>query len=199
MRGRDAGMFGLGSMEKRISDKIEESVKKIEEHLSRRFEELDERVQQSIRQERKNQAALGSVFENQQAELSILRAMRDESIALKSLMAFAENFALWSQSQPDSPEVRVLWAKLSALLEQFGLKILAEAGVPFDPSFHEACAVRFSPDVPEEHVLEVIRPGFLSAGEVLRCASVVINRPAAMTTGAEAPWAEKYGEEDAGE
>jgi molecular chaperone GrpE len=94
-------------------------------------------------------------------------------------MAFSESFALWLQSAPDTPESRVLRAKLDALLEQFNLSIVAETGVPFDPSFHEACAVRSDPGRPEGYVLEVVRPGFASDGEVLRCAAVVVNRPLA--------------------
>jgi molecular chaperone GrpE (heat shock protein) len=168
-------------MEKRLFGKIEELREKIEAHLSVRIGEIDERIQQSIRQERRNQAALQGIFENQRTELSILRVMRDESKALKALMAFAEGFALWRQSQPDSPELQVLWSKLSALLDQFGLEILTETGVPFDPALHEACATRFDPDEPEGYVLELIRPGFSSGGEILRCASVVINRPIAAT------------------
>jgi molecular chaperone GrpE len=170
-------MFGLGSAEKRISEKIEELEKKIEAHISDRLGELNERLQQSIRQERRNQAALESVFENQKRELLMLRGMRDESKASKALMAFAEAFALCRQSRQDSPEFQVLWAKLTALLDQFGLEILADSGVPFDPSLHEACAVRFDPDEPEGHVLELVRPGFSSGGDVLRYASVVVNRP----------------------
>jgi molecular chaperone GrpE len=137
---------------------------------------MSEHLQQSIRQERRNQAALESLFENQKAELSILRRMQEESQALKALMAFAESFALWRQSQQDTPEFRVLWAKLTELLNRFGLEILIETGIPFDPSFHEACSVRCDPGVPEGYVLEVIRPGFSSDGEVLRYATVIVNR-----------------------
>jgi molecular chaperone GrpE len=173
-------MFGLGSMEKRLSEKIEEFGKKIEtylaDHTDSRLDSLDERFQQVVRQERRNQAAFESLFENQRTELSILRGIRNESKALKALMAFAESFALWRQSQPDSPEFQVLRAKLADILDLYGLDILADVGVPFDPSIHEACAVRFDPYEPEGSVLEIVRPGFASGGEILRCASVVINR-----------------------
>ncbi|MDR1133675.1 MAG: nucleotide exchange factor GrpE [Synergistaceae bacterium] len=174
-------MFGFGSMEKRISEKIEKLEGKIAARFSDRLDGVDERLQQSIRQERRNQAALESVFENQKAELTMLRSIRNESKALKALMTFAESFVLWYQSQPDSPEFQVLRAKLAALLDLFGLEILAEAGVHFDPSFHEACAARFDPDKPEGCVLEVVRPGFVSGGEILRYASVVVNRPSVVT------------------
>ena len=190
-------MFGLGSMEKRISQKIEELEGKIEASLSDRLDEVNERLQQSIRQERRNQAALESVFENQKAELSMLRRMRDESQALKALMAFAESFELWRQSQPDSPEFQVLWAKLAALLDQFGLEIMAETGVPFDPSRHEACAVSFDPYEPEGYVLELVRPGFSSGGEILRCASVVVNRSAVITEDETENWTEDETEHEA--
>jgi molecular chaperone GrpE (heat shock protein) len=174
-------MFGLRSLEKRICGKIEEFWEKNVACVSERFDGLDERLQQSIRQERRNQAAIESVFENQKTELSMLRGIRDESKALKALMAFTEGFVLWRQSRPDSSEFQVLSAKLSALLDIFGLEVLAEAGVPFDPSLHEACAVRFDPDVPEGCVLEIVRPGFASGREILRYASVVVNRSPVMT------------------
>jgi hypothetical protein len=106
----------------------------------------------------------------------MLRGIRNESKALKELMAFTESFVLWRQSQPDSPEFHVLWTKLAALLELSGLEVMAVRGVPFDPSLHEACAVRFDPNVPDGYVLETVRPGFTSGGEILRSASVVINR-----------------------
>jgi molecular chaperone GrpE (heat shock protein) len=188
-------MFGLGSMERRISGKIEalterigaltEKIEALTEQigtcLSERLDKMDEHLQQSIRQDRRNQAALESVFENQKAELLILRRMRDDSQALKVLMAFAESFTLWRQSQMDTSEFRVLMTKFAALLEQFGLEVISEVGVPFDPSFHEACAARFCPGEPDGYVLEVVRPGFSLDGEVLRCASVVVNRSVALT------------------
>ncbi|MDR1472117.1 MAG: nucleotide exchange factor GrpE [Synergistaceae bacterium] len=176
-------MFGLSSIEKRISAKIDGLEEKMEAYFSDRFEKIEEHLQQSIRQERRNQAALESVFENQKAELSMLRRIRDESGALKVLMNFAEGFALWRQSQPDAPEIRVLWMKLGAMLDHFGLTIEAEAWIPFDPSLHEACAVRFDPEAPDGHVLEVVRPGFSSDGEVLRYAAVVVNRPNVLVLG----------------
>ena len=107
--------------------------------------------------------------------------MRNESQALKTTMAFAESFTLWRRSQLDTPEFRVLLAKFAALLDQFGLAVISETGGPFDPSFHEACAVRFNTWEPDGNVLEVVRPGFSQDGEVLRCASVVVNRSVALT------------------
>jgi molecular chaperone GrpE (heat shock protein) len=195
-------MFGLGSMEKRLHEKIKELEAKIEEleekiaaRLLDRFDGMDELLQQSIRQERRNRAALESVFENQKTGLSMLRGIRDESKAIDSLIAFAEGFALLCQSQPESPECQVLWAKLVALLDLFGLEILAETGVPFDPSLHEAGAVRFDPYEPEGYVLELIRPGFLSGGDVLRYASVVVNRPAIVAEHEIENWTEGEAED----
>jgi molecular chaperone GrpE (heat shock protein) len=165
-----------GRIDSRLDALIEGFEEIIDAYITTRLDALDDRLQQSIRQERRNQAALESVFENQNAGLSVLRGIRNESKALKELMAFVESFVLWRQSQPDSPEFHVLWAKLAALLDLFGLEVMAVNGVPFDPSLHEACAVRFDPNMPEGYVLETVRPGFTSGGEVLRCASVVINR-----------------------
>jgi hypothetical protein len=44
------------------------------------------------------------------------------------------------------------------------------------PEIHEACGVDFNPAYPENVVLEVVAPGFLLGGKLLRSAVVVVNR-----------------------
>jgi molecular chaperone GrpE (heat shock protein) len=102
--------------------------------------------------------------------------MEAESAKAEALMVFAESFALWRSASGDSPEIRILSGKLDSLLGQFGLGLIDGTGDQFDPAKHEACAADYDPQRPENSVLEVIRPGFVRDGEILRCATVVVNR-----------------------
>jgi molecular chaperone GrpE (heat shock protein) len=54
-----------------------------------------------------------------------------------------------------------------------GLEMIMEEGVPFDPEIHEAVANR-SPESNALSVLELIQPGYVKAGNVLRPAKVIV-------------------------
>ena len=61
-------------------------------------------------------------------------------------------------------------------MDCFDLTLVSERGVDFDSEKHEACGARCAPDHRDGSVLEIVRPGFLLRGKVLRCATVVVNR-----------------------
>jgi len=67
-------------------------------------------------------------------------------------------------------------------MEQFGtffdLEMIQEEGVPFNPEIHQALENR-SPGNPSPEILEVVQPGYLRKGRVLRPARVIVG-----TTGA---------------
>lgn len=65
--------------------------------------------------------------------------------------------------------------QLKKALASHGLTEIDPAGKPFDPHQHEAISHLPSKDVKEEHVLTVVRPGFLLNGRLLRPASVVVS------------------------
>lgn len=69
--------------------------------------------------------------------------------------------------------VEMVYGKLVDTLVSFGLEKIDEAEVPFDPERHEAVAQE-SDDVErdEPEVSEVLRPGYLANGRVLRPAMV---------------------------
>src|SRR5690625_2697387 len=68
--------------------------------------------------------------------------------------------------------------KLTATLEGFGLvKHDSEAlvGQPFDPVHHEAMLRQPSDEVAEEHIVQVLRNGYLYNERVLRAAQVMVS------------------------
>jgi molecular chaperone GrpE len=71
--------------------------------------------------------------------------------------------------------VEMVLAQLKSALAAHGLKEINPANQPFDPHQHEAISHQPSADVKEEHVLNVVRPGYSLNGRLVRPASVVVS------------------------
>ena len=71
--------------------------------------------------------------------------------------------------------VAMVLEQLKGVLERHGLKEVNPAGQKFDPHLHEAISHLASPEVPEEHVLQVVRTGYTLHGRLLQPASVVVS------------------------
>jgi molecular chaperone GrpE len=71
--------------------------------------------------------------------------------------------------------VDMVLAQLKSALASHGLKEINPEGEPFDPHQHEAISHQPSADIPEEHVLNVVRTGYSLNGRLLRPASVVVS------------------------
>ena len=71
---------------------------------------------------------------------------------------------------------------LTLVLKQFqdamgqaGLEAVEAEGKPFDPAFHEACAMVLTDDLPPNRVVDVIQRGYTMAGKLLRPARVRVS------------------------
>jgi molecular chaperone GrpE len=71
--------------------------------------------------------------------------------------------------------VELVLAQLKSALASHGLKEISPLGQPFDPHQHEALSHAPSADVPEEHVVTVVRTGYALNGRLLRPAAVVVS------------------------
>jgi molecular chaperone GrpE len=71
--------------------------------------------------------------------------------------------------------VAMVLDQLKGVLERHGLKEVNPAGQKFDPHLHEAISHQPSPEIPEEHVLQVVRNGYTLHGRLLQPASVVVS------------------------
>ncbi|MBG6084205.1 nucleotide exchange factor GrpE [Zhihengliuella flava] len=65
--------------------------------------------------------------------------------------------------------------KLDTILEGHGLERIAEDGVSFDPTVHEALMQQPNPEVPADHVAQVLRVGYKKGDRVLRAAGVIVS------------------------
>ena len=80
--------------------------------------------------------------------------------------------------------VEMVLSQLRTALSNHGLKEISPIGQPFDPHQHEAISHQPSKDVKEEHVMEVVRTGYMLNGRLLRPASVVVSSGPAKTESA---------------
>ncbi|WP_347037784.1 nucleotide exchange factor GrpE [Glutamicibacter halophytocola] len=64
--------------------------------------------------------------------------------------------------------------KLDTILVQHGLERINEAGVEFDPNIHEALLRQAVPEVPADHVGQVLRGGYRKGATILRAAQVLV-------------------------
>ena len=174
-------MLGLASKKD-----LNQGLERVSAEIGDRLAALENRLTQADRQERRRQAALENLLDDQRAGLEILNRLAGPSPAV---LDFAAAFALErlartgpGQAEPFESQghpggTAILDRKFEALLAHFELELVAEPGAAFDPARHEACDVGFDPGQPESVVLQVVEPGFIRRGEVLRYASVVVNRP----------------------
>lgn len=63
-----------------------------------------------------------------------------------------------------------------SVLEKYGIQRIDPAGDPFDPQVHEAMTMVPSREAEPNSVLEVMQPGYLLNGRVVRAAKVVVAR-----------------------
>lgn len=68
-------------------------------------------------------------------------------------------------------------AKLETALKTYGLERIAETGVEFDPTIHEALIQQPGEEIEVDTVSQVLRSGYRSGGRVLRAAQVIVAVP----------------------
>jgi molecular chaperone GrpE len=102
---------------------------------------------------------------------------------LEDLLPALDNLtlALASARQPKADlkalagGVELVQQQLRAALAAHGLKEINPVGEAFDPHQHEAISHEPSADVKAEHVLKVVRTGYVLNGRLLRPASVIVS------------------------
>lgn len=105
------------------------------------------------------------------------------SRVLEDLLPALDNLALGlAAARQPKADLKTLTGGMELVLQQLkgalaghGLKEINPAGQPFDPHQHEAISHQADAQVPAEHVLTVVRPGFSLNGRLLRPASVVVS------------------------
>jgi molecular chaperone GrpE len=108
---------------------------------------------------------------------------------MEDVIPILDNLNLGLAAARQQPDVKSIVDGVNLVLEQFkttlarhGLKEVKPDGQRFDPNFHECISHQPSPDVAEEHVMQVVRPGYALNGRLLRPASVIVSSGPAKET-----------------
>lgn len=76
-------------------------------------------------------------------------------------------------SRQHAQVVATVLKRMDHFASSLGLEMIVDEGVSFDPRLHEVVLNR-SPEAPRLEVLEVVQPGYVRGGVVLRPAKVVV-------------------------
>jgi len=101
---------------------------------------------------------------------------------IEEFLPVLDNLSLGLQSAANHPEAanvaqgfQMVADQIRGILERAGLKELDPQGEPFDPHQHESLTHQPHDDIPEGHVVQVIRKGYSLNGRLLRPASVLVS------------------------
>lgn len=101
---------------------------------------------------------------------------------LEDLLPVLDNLQLAVNAARQENAAQSIAEGVALVLDQFrdalarhGLKELNPGGEKFDPHHHESLSHQPHPEIPEEHVAKVVRPGYSVHGRLLRPASVVLS------------------------
>lgn len=139
---------------------------------------------QKLRAERDNLldrlARLQAEFDNYRKRIAKENAdFRDYAVsdAARLFLPTVDNFALALKNAQANPEefrkgVELIYKQLQDALQKMGVQRIPAQGQPFDPRFHEAIEMVESNQVPDNHVLEELQPGYKIKDRLLRPAMV---------------------------
>lgn len=101
---------------------------------------------------------------------------------MEDVIPVLDNLSLGLAAAKQQTEVKAILDGVGMVMEQFkstlarhGLKEINPSGQRFDPNFHECISHQPSSEIGEEHVMQVVRPGYTLNGRLLRPASVIVS------------------------
>lgn len=108
---------------------------------------------------------------------------------MEDVIPILDNLSLGLAAAKQQTDVKAIVNGVNLVLEQFkttlarhGLKEVKPDGQRFDPNFHECISQQPSGEFAEEHVMQVVRPGYTLNGRLLRPASVIVSSGPAKET-----------------
>jgi molecular chaperone GrpE len=153
------------------------------ETLQRELAELSQKADEYLRLAQRSQADF--INYRRRIEEERLQQARDANISyLKRLLPILDDFErALANAAPDDLEsnwgkgVLLVERNLRALLAADDVQRLSAEGAEFDPREHEALGRQPTDEVPEGHVLHVVRPGYRKGERVIRPAQVIVAAP----------------------
>lgn len=107
---------------------------------------------------------------------------RAQVAAVQSLLALADNFQMMLKHVPAEltshswvEGVRHVARQLEQLLSEYGVVLITDTNVPFDPAVHEAIDQVQNTKIKSGLVVEVVAPGYKLGDSILRPARVKVS------------------------
>jgi molecular chaperone GrpE len=158
------------------------SKKELEERIEILERELHTTAEQSekyLNQLKYARADLENVQKQNQKRLSDVMNRANGEI-LEKLLTFVDELEILTSKDADKKKlvegVKMVHDKLLKLIESEGVTVIKTAGEKFDPFKHEAIMEVETMDVPNGHIVEEIRRGYVFKDKVLRASVVKVAR-----------------------
>ena len=129
---------------------------------------------------------LEKTIDNRQKEMVIQMEELDATINDKSeahlqqLMALSDiiyDFLCYSkQDEANAAQAKLMWQGSRAALKKADIEVLEPTGEPFNTLLHIAYDTTNMPDIPHESIAETLKCGYASGSNILRRATVVVNK-----------------------
>lgn len=168
----DAGEILSDKPESNVADISQASSRQVNSDLEKALAERDNLLDRLAR--------LQAEFDNYRK-----RAARENedfrayavSDAARALLPVIDSFGLALKNANAKPEdlrtgVELIYKQLGDVLQKLNVQRVPAQGEPFDPRVHEAIEMVASDEVPDNHVLEELQPGYRIKDRLLRPAMV---------------------------
>lgn len=162
-------------------DLRDEKIKELEKKLEDKEKEVNELKDKLIR----NQA------DTENYKKRLLKDKEDavkyaNTALVKDLLGPLDDFSRALEAAKNSDNVEAIREGVSMIEDRiytllktnWGLEVIDQAGVPFDPNEHEACMMEVSDEATQESVQLVLQKGYKVNGRVVRSAKVKVLKPA---------------------
>ena len=171
----------------KLKNKIKSDKKdKLKEELSKLKEEnLDLKNKCSSLEDKLIRTSADSINYRKRKDDEVSKLLEYANYDLvKELMPIIDNFELAINKNKNITEevsaylegFKIIEKNLKDVMSKFGVQIINEANVEFDPEFHNAVMVESISDVYDNYVTEVMQNGYRLKNRVIRPAMVKVNQ-----------------------
>lgn len=128
----------------------------------------------------RNQAEFDNFRKRTKRESQLQSELANKAL-IESLLPALDNFERALANPGQSIDgllsgIQMVRKQLMDALAASGLERIEAVGQPFDPHVHEAVATGEAGEIPDNHVLEVMQPGYSLKGKLIRPAMVRVAR-----------------------